>query len=116
MDLFTVIVGAKSLGMFDPLFFWEGRIGLGLVHYDAVKADFVLGGTSFPNQEFFRATDRAVFEIGGRVGVGNQHVSGDFGMGFRIMGGPARGKDVTNFIDPDPLFTFMIEIGLSVRF
>jgi hypothetical protein len=59
---------------------------------------------------------RAVWEIGGRIGVGNQHIEADFGFGFRIMGGASRGRDVTNFIDPDILTTFMLELGVTVRF
>jgi hypothetical protein len=116
MDLLTVLAGAKILGQFDPFFFWEGRMGLGWVHYDAVKADFILGGTRFPDQEFLKASDRLAFELGGRIGMGTQHFAVDFGMGFRVMGGPGRGKDTTNFIDPDPLVTFILELGLMLRF
>ncbi|HLF92614.1 MAG TPA: hypothetical protein VJB14_04080 [Planctomycetota bacterium] len=116
MELFSAIAGAKAVGTFDPHFFWEGRVGLGVVHYDAVEADFILSGTTFADQEFFRTSDRAVFELGGRIGMGTPHVAIALGMGFRIMGGPSRGKDVTNFIDPDPLVTFMLELGVMVRF
>jgi len=116
MDLFSVIAGGKAMGSFDSLFFWEGRAGLGLVHYSAVKADFIISGTPSPDLEFFKASDRAVFEMGGRIGMGTPHFAVDLGMGFRIMGGPGRGKDVTNFIDPEPLVTFMIELGMLVRF
>ncbi len=116
MRMVTVIAGAKWQGWFDPMFFWEGRIGLGMVHYDAVKADFILGGVLFDNQEFFKASNRGVFELGGRVGFGTPPLAVDLGMGFRIMGGPGRGKDVTNFIDPDPLVTFMLELGVLVQF
>lgn len=116
MDLFSVIAGGKAMGTFDRLFFWEGRIGLGYVHYDAVKADFILSGIPYRNQEFFKASDRAVFEMGGRIGMGTPHFGVDLGMGFRVMGGPSRGKDVTNFIDPEPLVTFMLELGVMIRF
>ena len=116
MNMMTILAGAKSMGWFDPLFFWEGRIGLGMVHYDTVKAGFVLGGTPFDNQEFFRASNRLAFELGGRIGFGTEHVTADLGMGFRVLGAPARGRDVTNLIDPDPLTTFMIELGLRIGF
>ena len=116
MRMVTVIAGAKWLGWFDPLFFWEGRIGLGMVHTDAVKADFILSGVLFPDQEFFKASNRAVFELGGRVGYGTPNVAVDLGMGFRVLGAPGRGKDVTNFVSPDPLVTFMIELGVLFRF
>ena len=43
-------------------------------------------------------------------------VEGDLGFGFRIMAPPNRGRDVTTAIDPDVLTTFMIELGLTVRF
>jgi hypothetical protein len=116
LDLFSVIVGGKAMGTFDPLFFWEGRIGLGFVHYDAVKADFILGGVTYGDQEFFKASDRAVFEMGGRIGMGTPQFAVDLGMGFRVMGAPGRGKDVTNFIAPEALVTFMLELGVMVRF
>ena len=56
------------------------------------------------------------FLRGARAGFGNQHIQADFGLGWRIMGPAARGRDVTSAIDPETWSTFMIEVGLSLRF
>ncbi|HVR87503.1 MAG TPA: hypothetical protein VMU54_24470 [Planctomycetota bacterium] len=119
MDLTTVIVGGKIVQRVSPFVIWEGRMGLGLVHYSRVDwSGFDSNGIPpgpFSNEELFRPINRGVFEIGGRVGVGSRQVQADFGFGFRYMGGAARGKDVSNVVDPDVLYTFMLELGLTIR-
>lgn len=116
MEMITVIAGAKSTGWIDNVFFWEGRMGLGLVHYRQVLADFRVAGVLSPDQEFFKESDRVVFEMGGRIGIGTPSFAVVFGMGFRIMGPPARGSDVTTFVDPDILTTFIMDLGVMIRF
>ncbi|MBV8879107.1 MAG: hypothetical protein JO332_03990 [Planctomycetaceae bacterium] len=116
MDLTTVIVGGKVLQRLSPYVYWEGRLGLGIVHYAKVEWSGVDGGTPFSNEELFKSINRGVFELGGRICVGDRHIQGDFGFGMRFMGGAARGADVTSLVDPDMLITFMLELGLSVRF
>ncbi|HLY75538.1 MAG TPA: hypothetical protein VKU80_15565 [Planctomycetota bacterium] len=119
LDLSTVIVGGKIVQRISPFVTWEGRMGLGLVHYSKVDwSGFDSGGVPpgpFSNEELFRPINRGVFELGGRVGVGNRQVQADFGFGFRYMGGAARGRDVSAFVDPDPLYTFLLELGLTIR-
>ena len=116
MDLTTVIVGVKVVQRASPFVLWEGHMGVGVVHYDKVEWSGIDTGVPFSNEELFRPITRGVFEIGARIGAGNRNVQADFGFGFRYMGGAARGKDVTNFVDPDLLFTFMLELGLTIRF
>jgi len=119
MDLTTAIVGVKFVQRASPFVLWEGHMGLGIVHYDKVDWSGVDSSTTpstFSNEELFKPITRGVFEIGARIGAGNRAVQADFGFGFRYMGGAARGKDVSNFVDPDLLFTFMLELGLTVRF
>src|SRR5258708_29962349 len=119
MDLTTVIVGVKFVQRASPFVLWEGHLGLGIVHYDKVEWSGVDSSTTpstFSNEELFKPITRGVFEIGARIGAGNRAVQADFGFGFRYMGGAARGADVSNVIDPDLFFTFMLELGLTVRF
>jgi len=119
LDLSTVIVGGKIVQQFSPFVSWEGRMGLGIVHYSKVDwSGFDSGGLPpgpFSNEELFRPINRGVLEIGGRVGVGSRQVQADFGFGWRYMGGAARGRDVSAFVDPDPLYTFALELGLTIR-
>lgn len=116
MDLTTVLLGGKVVQRFSPFGVWEGRMGLGLVHYSPVNWSGIDTGVPFNDEQLFKAINRVAFEIGGRIGFGNPHIQGDFGFGLRIMGGAARGEDVTNFIDPDILITFMLELGITLRF
>jgi hypothetical protein len=117
MTLNSVFVGGKVLQHLSPWVTWEGRMGLGLVTYSRVEWSGIDPGTGpFFNEELFQRITRGAFEIGGRIGVGSPHVQADFGFGIRIMGGASRGRDVTDAVDPDFLVTFMLELGLSLRF
>lgn len=116
MDLSTAIVGGKFQQRVGPFLSWEGRMGVGWMHYSSVKWSGVDAGTPFSGEELFKAIDRAVFELGFRLGFGDRRIEGDFGFGFRYMGAAARGKDVSNAIDPELFYTFMIELGLTVKF
>lgn len=116
MDLTSIFIGGKVMQRISPFVTWEGRMGLGLVHYSAVKWSGIDTGVPFTDEELFRTINRGAFEMGARIGVGSRHIEADFGMGLRIMGGAARGKDVTSAIDPELLTTFMLELGLVLRF
>jgi hypothetical protein len=116
MTLNSVFAGAKFLQRLSPFVSWEGRIGLGLVTYSHVEWSGIQGGVPFPPEELFQRITRGAFEIGGRIGAGSPNVQAEFGFGVRIMGGASRGRDVTNAVDPDYLTTFMLELGLALRF
>jgi hypothetical protein len=116
LDMLTAIVGAKVVQRVSPFVVWEGRMGVGWAHYDRVTWSGVDTGTPFSGEELFKAINRGLFEIGGRIAVGDRHIQGDFGFGIRYIGPAARGKDVTSAIDPDVLITFMLELGLTIRF
>jgi len=116
MDVTTVIVGGKFQQRVSPIVTWEGRMGVGWAHYDSVKWSGMDSGTPFANEELFRSINRAVFEMGFRAGIGGRRAEFDLGLGFRYMGAAARGKDVTSAIDPDLFYTFMIELGVSLKF
>ena len=116
MDLSTVIIGGKVMQRAGPFVTWEGRIGLGVVHYSSVNWSGIDAGAPFSDEQLFKSTSRVAFEIGARIGFGNPTIEGDFGFGVRIMGGAQRGRDVTSFVDPDVLTTFMLELGITLRF
>jgi hypothetical protein len=116
MTLNSVFVGGKVLQKLSPWVSWEGRMGLGLVTYSHVEWSGVDTGVPFFNEELFQRITRGAFEIGGRIGVGSPHVQAEFGFGIRIMGGASRGRDASDFVDPDILTTFMLELGLALRF
>lgn len=122
MTLNSVFAGGKVLQRLSPWVTWEGRMGLGIVTYSHVEW---FGFDSNPppgkppgpfREELLQRITRAAFEIGGRIGVGSPHVQAEFGFGVRIMGGASRGRDASDFVDPDILTTFMLELGLSLRF
>jgi len=122
MTLNSVFVGGKVLQRISPWVSWEGRIGLGLVTYSHVEwSGFDSNPLNpnpgpFSNEELFQRITRGAFEIGGRIGAGSPNVQAEFGFGVRIMGGASRGRDVNSNVDPDYLTTFMLELGLALRF
>jgi hypothetical protein len=119
MTLNSVFVGGKVLQRLSPWVSWEGRIGLGLVTYSHVEwsgFDSSKVIPEFSHEELFQRITRGAFEIGGRIGAGSPNVQAEFGFGIRIMGGASRGRDVNSNVDPDYLTTFMLELGLALRF
>jgi hypothetical protein len=116
MDQVSVIVGGKIVQRVSPFVTWQGYMGVGFLHYDAVNWSGVDQGIPFSNEQLFKPINRAVFELGGRVGIGSRNFQVDLGFGFRWMGGAARGADVSNLIDPDVFYTFLLDLGLTVRF
>lgn len=116
MTMSSVIIGGKVMQRVSPYTYWEGHLGVGWVHYNSVDWSGVDQGIPFNDEELFKPINRAVFEFAGRFCFGDRHVQGALGFGMRYMGGAARGADVSNFIDPDVLITFIIELGVLVRF
>jgi hypothetical protein len=116
-NVITAILGAKVLHHFAPAWFWEGRMGIGLVHYDQLTfSDTTNVFAPIDGLQFFKPATHGLFDLAGRVGVGGSHVTFDVGIDFRFMGGEARGRDVTNVVDPQMFFVFTFDLGLSVRF
>jgi hypothetical protein len=115
-DQTSVILGGKFQQRLSPGVTWEGRLGVGWVHYNPVKWSGVDAGVPFSNEELFRALNRAIVDLGFRVGLGGQHFEVDLGFGFRYMGAAARGADVTNAIDPELFYTFTMDVGLNIKF
>ncbi len=115
-DQTSVIVGGKFQQRLSPLVTWEGRLGIGWVHYNAVTWSGLDSGVTFSNEELFKAINRALVDVGFRVGFGTPHFEVDLGFGFRYMGAAARGADVTSAIDPELFFTFTMDLGLNIKF
>jgi hypothetical protein len=115
-DVVTVIVGGKILQKIAPFWFWEGRMGVGLVHYGSLDFTDVTTPIAVSGLQFFKTANRGLFDIAGRIGVGTPRVTFDLGLDFRFMGGEARGRDVSNIVDPDLFFVFALDLGLSLRF
>src|ERR1041384_7020767 len=115
MRITTGFVGGKARGHFTPFFFWEGRLGFGVVHYNSVDA-IVTDSLGSSKLQLFRSTTHGAFEIAGLAGWGSPRFAGEFGFGYRFFGAPQRGKDIWDVIDTDPFDTFIIEAGFRVRF
>jgi len=116
-DITTFILGGKVLHRFGPAFFWEGRMGIGLVHYGSLGFTDVTGPIADSGLQFFRPVTHGLFDLGGRVGFGSPHVTFDVGIDFRFMGSQAPGRDVNHdVVDPDFFFVFAIDLGVKFRF
>lgn len=115
-DHTTVLVGGKVVERVSPFIYWEGRIGVGIVHMgemtftDETVAPFDHG------LQFFRPVTRGVFDFGGKASFGTPRITFDLGLDFRFTGPAARGSDVTNVVDPEAFFSFALSLGLSLRF
>jgi hypothetical protein len=115
-DVVTVIVGGKMVHKISPFFFWEGRMGVGLVHYSGLTFSDVTTPVAVSGLQFFRPVNHGLFDLGARAGWGNPRITFDVGLDFRFMGSEARGRDVSNAVDPDFFFVFAIDLGLTLRF
>ena len=115
-DTVTVIVGGKILEKFAPFWFWEGRMGIGLVHYGQLTFTDVTTPVAVSGLQFFKSVNHGLFDLAGRLGVGDSRITFDVGLDFRFMGAEARGRDVSNVVAPDFFFVFAIDLGLSIRF
>lgn len=115
-DMVTIIVGGKVLQKIAPFWYWEGRMGVGLVHYGSLGFTDVTGHIADPGLQFFKPVSHGLFDLGGRLGVGSSRATFDFGIDFRFMGGESPGRDVTSAIDPRLFFVFAIDAGVSLRF
>jgi len=115
-DQVSVLVGGKFQQRLSPGVTWEGRLGIGMVHYDSVKWSGVDSGVPFANEELFKAINRAIVDLGFRIGFGTPRFQFDLGFGFRYMGAAARGADVTSAIDPDLFYTFTMDLGFNLKF
>ena len=116
MDIATFLVGVKSVFTPGPDFRMEGRVGFGAAHYGAVDADVVDQGVPLGRIDFFEETWKPVFELGGRFGWGIPAVAFSLGLSFRVQGGPDEADESAFLLDPDALWLFTIDAGLTLRF
>jgi hypothetical protein len=116
MQIYTILVGFKSHQEFGAGFFWEGSIGLGAAIYNDVNATFVISGVPHEGVELFQSSAAFAFDLGARFGYGTPSFAAMFGLGYRIQGGPDRGRDVTSYVDPEPLATLSIDLSVRIIF
>jgi hypothetical protein len=115
-DVTTLVIGGKIVDRFGPYFFWEGYMGIGLVHYSELTfTDVTIPGLPNGGLQFFKPVTHGMFELGGRVCIGSPQLQFDMGIDFRFMGAEARGRDVSALVDPDYFFDFIFELGLTIR-
>ena len=116
MDARSFLIGFRGVygGSDGP--FVDLRTALGLVSWEDVRADFTVGGTSYPGISFFEATSQFAFELGVRVGYRAGIVAFTFGLGMTVSGGPERGSDVTDVIDPSSVLSVALELGIELIF
>lgn len=116
LDLSTYLIGAKSVIEAGPGIALEGRIGAGAARYESVDAFVVDEFVPLGELEFFDASWEPAFELAGRFGWGTPSVSFGLGLGFRIQGGPEEAGASAFLLDPDTIWLFTIDAGLSLRF
>ena len=97
--------------------FWgDVRASLGAVRWSDVDATFVVSGTPVGGVSFLNGETRAAFDLGVRGGYRAGPVSFGAGLGTWFAGGPGRGSDVTDVVDPSAVVGFYLELGLDVGF
>lgn len=116
MRIITAFIGGKIKSYHGPWFFWEGRLGLGLIHYNAVNATITDFGFPPENDRLFRATTRGAFEVGALAGWGTQRFAVELGLEYRLFGAPQRGENISSLVDPDPFDTFDVSVGFRLIF
>lgn len=115
LTLLSILIGPKT-GFSYKNVFAEAHLGVGWAHYLADKATIDTGTGPKNNQEFLRATDRLAAELGARFGWGTPSFFFDLGVGFRVVGGPERGKNADALVSPEAMVTLALEFGLTFRF
>jgi hypothetical protein len=116
LTVFTFLVGAKSRSLLGSGWFWDLYGGLGFAQISAVDATLVIGGVPFTGQELFAASTVFTGEIGARVGWSSPHWGVALGLGYRYMGGPDPGKDVTSNVNPEGMDSITLDLGVQYTF
>jgi len=111
MEILTGLLGARGMFHFAELLYLEGHIAGGVAYYQAVDA--TQGGVS---GELFAASAMPAVEVGARFGIELVVVQFEIGIGYRIQGGPKRGEDTTNMVDPQYMSCLFFELGAALRF
>ena len=116
LEAWTVLAGFRGVYSDSEGLFADLRGALGVVAWSDVDATFVLGGSPIPGVALFDGVTRLAFELGTRVGYRTGPVAFLLGIGMTIAGGPSRGSDVSDVVDPGPVVGFAFELGVEIGF
>ncbi len=116
MDIETFLVGVKSVYEPGPGMQLEGRIGVGVAHYEDVEADVVDLGFPLGHIPFFEESWEWAFELGGRFAYGTRALKIGLGMSFRIQGGPDEADESEFLLDTEELWLFTLDAGVTLSF
>jgi len=112
----TYLVGGTMYQNMGNNVYYEGRLGIGAVHYSQVNGMF---STGFPfNNTFegnlFKETWNFAMEVRGGFGYKLGPLGLSVGMGFRLMAPPSAGSGVA--LDSGVLMTWDIDLGVELGF
>lgn len=116
LDIGTYLIGVKSVIEPDLGLHLEGRLGAGVARYEAVEAEVVDQFFPLGKLDFFEASTEFVFEFAGRFSYGTPSLSVGLGGFFRIQGGPEEADESEFLLDPEEIWVFGLDLGVSVRF
>ncbi len=112
----SLLVGFRSL-FEGPTGFWaDGRVLMGAVRWSDVDATFTISGVTIDGVSFFESGTRFAFELGVRGGYRTGAVGFSLGLGLNFQGGPERGADVSDIVDPSTVVGAFLELGVDVAF
>ncbi|HEX7897454.1 MAG TPA: hypothetical protein VF950_06820 [Planctomycetota bacterium] len=116
LDIETFLVGVKTVIRPGPGIWLEGRLGGGVAHYEAVRADVVDLGFPLGTLDFFDESWEPSFELGGRFGWGIPAITFSLGLSFRVQGGPEEADESEFLLDTESMWLFTMDAGVTVRF
>jgi hypothetical protein len=116
LEAFSVLAGFR--GVYHPAggLVLDFRAALGAVTWSDVDALFTVGGTPIPDVSFLSGTTAFSFELGTRIGYRVGPAILDLGFAMTISGGPDRGSDVNDVIDPSAFLGLSVELGVEFVF
>jgi hypothetical protein len=112
----TAVVGFQIGGTYSSGFFGRFGVGLGIVHYDAVRATFSLSGGPSSSGELLAETLGVASELDFKFGYRIKGVEISLGLDFQFLAGPDRGRDVSSAVKPDPPMILGLTLGVAYRF
>lgn len=116
MSMDSYLVGGTIYQNMGNNVYYEGRMGIGAVHYSEVNGTFSTG-FPFPSTfegNLFKETWNIAFELRGGIGYRVGPLGLSVGMGLRLLGPPSAGGGVD--LDSGLLWTWDIDLGIELGF